>query len=52
MKRLREGEKMLVRSYKGYLKMLEAEIKGKSSMVALSQVLMVLKAKRISLLSV
>ncbi|KIR29197.1 nucleolar complex protein 3 [Cryptococcus deuterogattii LA55] len=27
VKRLREGEKMLVRSYKGYLKMLEAEIK-------------------------
>lgn len=32
---------MLVRSYKGYLKMLESEIKGKSLMVALSQVLMV-----------
>lgn len=27
VRRLREGEKMLVRSYKGYLKMLENEIK-------------------------
>jgi nucleolar complex protein 3 len=27
VRRLREGEKMLVRSYKGYLKMLEGEIK-------------------------
>lgn len=41
MKRLREGEKILVRSYKGYLKMLEAEIKGKSSVVSMRQVLMV-----------
>lgn len=37
MKRLREGEKILVRSYKGYLKMLEAEIKGKSSVVSMRQ---------------
>lgn len=43
---------MLVKSYKGYLKMLEAEIKSKSSMVACRQVLIVFqKAKRISLLS-
>lgn len=28
VKRLREGEKMLVRSYKGYLKMLETEVKS------------------------
>jgi nucleolar complex protein 3 len=27
VRRLREGEKMLVRSYKGYLKTLEGEIK-------------------------
>ncbi len=30
VKRLREGEKMLVRSYKGYLKLLEHEIKRES----------------------
>ena len=28
VRRLREGEKLLVRSYKGYLKALEAEIKS------------------------
>ena len=28
VKRLREGEKMLVRSYKGYLKLMETEIKS------------------------
>ena len=30
VKRLREGEKSLVRSYKGYLKMLEIETKSRS----------------------
>ena len=28
VRRLREGEKLLVKSYKGYLKTLESEIKG------------------------
>lgn len=32
VRRLREGEKMLVRSYKGYLKLLEHEIKRESLM--------------------
>ncbi|WVR00141.1 hypothetical protein IAU59_007283 [Kwoniella sp. CBS 9459] len=36
VKRLREGEKMLVRSYKGYLKMLESEIKRRSPLASLS----------------
>nr|XP_018260827.1 nucleolar complex protein 3 [Kwoniella dejecticola CBS 10117]OBR82985.1 nucleolar complex protein 3 [Kwoniella dejecticola CBS 10117] len=36
VKRLREGEKMLVRSYKGYLKMLEQEIKRRSPLASLS----------------
>ncbi|WVQ84650.1 hypothetical protein IAT38_006805 [Cryptococcus sp. DSM 104549] len=36
VRRLREGEKMLVRSYKGYLKMLEQEIKGRSNLASLS----------------
>ncbi|OCF44668.1 nucleolar complex protein 3 [Kwoniella heveanensis CBS 569] len=36
VKRLREGEKMLVRSYKGYLKMLETEIKRRSPLASLS----------------
>lgn len=34
VKRLREGEKMLVRSYKGYLKLMETEIKSKSTLLA------------------
>ncbi|WVR07636.1 hypothetical protein IAU60_004678 [Kwoniella sp. DSM 27419] len=36
VKRLREGEKMLVRTYKGYLKMLEAEIKRRTPLASLS----------------
>ncbi|KAK8853263.1 hypothetical protein IAR55_003965 [Kwoniella newhampshirensis] len=36
VKRLREGEKLLVRSYKGYLKMLEAEVKGRTPLAGLS----------------
>lgn len=32
VRRLREGEKMLVRSYKAYLKMLEGEIKSESAL--------------------
>ncbi|OWT37457.1 nucleolar complex protein 3 [Cryptococcus neoformans Bt1] len=36
VKRLREGEKMLVKSYKGYLKMLEAEIKSKTNLATIS----------------
>ncbi|WVN86488.1 uncharacterized protein L203_101652 [Cryptococcus depauperatus CBS 7841] len=32
VRRLREGEKMLVRSYKGYLKTLETEIRAKSTL--------------------
>ncbi|WVQ74215.1 hypothetical protein IAR50_003809 [Cryptococcus sp. DSM 104548] len=35
VKRLREGEKMLVRSYKGYLKQLEAEVKGKTNLATI-----------------
>ncbi|WWC72062.1 uncharacterized protein I206_106022 [Kwoniella pini CBS 10737] len=36
VKRLREGEKLLVKSYKGYLKMLEQEIKRRSPLASLS----------------
>ncbi|WVW86217.1 hypothetical protein I302_108259 [Kwoniella bestiolae CBS 10118] len=36
VKRLREGEKMLVRNYKSYLKMLETEIKRRSPLASLS----------------
>ncbi|ORY33445.1 CBF/Mak21 family-domain-containing protein [Naematelia encephala] len=36
VRRLREGEKMLVRSYKGYLKLLEGEIKQKTPLASLS----------------
>ncbi|OCF61335.1 nucleolar complex protein 3 [Kwoniella mangroviensis CBS 10435] len=36
VKRLREGEKMLVRNYKSYLKMLESEIKRRSPLASLS----------------
>lgn len=35
VKRLREGEKMLVRSYKGYLKMLEGEVRRRTPLASL-----------------
>ncbi|RXK36534.1 hypothetical protein M231_06193 [Tremella mesenterica] len=36
VKRLREGEKILVKCYRGYLKMLEAEVKSRSTLASLS----------------
>ncbi|KAL7418527.1 hypothetical protein Q5752_006985 [Cryptotrichosporon argae] len=36
VRRLREGEKALVRSYRGYLKTLEAEVKGKTALASLA----------------